>query len=248
MKYIVLSVNENQDYRYFMPLVQWSWKRIGWEVIILDTTNIIIPEGYRSDTIAQISRLYAAIHLHPNDMVMTGDIDMIALSDYWHPDPNKISCYGHDLTGHTHFPICYIAMTAKKWCDVMELKPEMGAGHCILRDLNTLPQAKEEDFYKRWFTDQDLITERLEPFKNEIVSIERGQYPNGYACGRVDRGAWSLSHSEFIDCHMHHQIHHKGNEWKFEQTLEMLYHCFPGEDFKWFIDYTLDFKKQHNQL
>ena len=36
----------------------------------------------------------------------------------------------------------------------------------IKRDLDSLPQAKDPDFYKYWFSDQDLITQRLKPFKD----------------------------------------------------------------------------------
>ena len=33
-KVIVLSVNENPIYQFTLPLVVWSWKRIGWEVMV----------------------------------------------------------------------------------------------------------------------------------------------------------------------------------------------------------------------
>jgi hypothetical protein len=126
-KYAIVSVNDNVDYLYYLPLTIWSWKRIGWEVIVfyngenndilkyvkdIITVNSIYElkpqEGYRSDTITQISRLYGTC---VNDgYLMTIDIDMLALSDYWQPNKEKITVYGHDLTGFTDYPICYIGM------------------------------------------------------------------------------------------------------------------------------------------
>jgi hypothetical protein len=177
---------------------------------------------------------------------MTGDIDMIPLSDYWKPNPNAITVWGHDLTGYSQYPICYIGMTSERWADVMRLRNHSGKidqdyNALIKRDLDRIPDAKSKDFNKYWFTDQELITESLKPFNPTIIN--RGQYPNGYARGRVDRGAWTLDHKEFIDAHLHHQIYHKGNEWKFEQTMELLCKVWPDEDWCWFEEYTNDFRK-----
>src|SRR5690606_39919737 len=54
----------------------------------------------------------------------------------------------------------------------------------IKRDLDSMPEAKSEDFEKRWYVDQDLITRRLKPFHPTIIN--RGRYPNGLARGRVE--------------------------------------------------------------
>lgn len=257
-KHVVLSVNANPDYMYFTTLTCWAWQQFGWEPIVMfqgkvpDELGMLVTgpgmkyfvsvediEGYRSDTITQISRLYAACNYNRGAYLMTGDIDMIPLSDYWKPANGKPTVWGYDLTGYTHYPICYIGMSSEYWIDVMRLKGDYN--ELIKRDLYTLPQAKDTDFYKYWFTDQDLITQRLKPFKPTIIN--RGQYPNGYARGRVDRGAWSLDHKEFIDAHLHHQIHHKGNEWKFDQTLELLRKVWPQESFDWYISYHNEFKR-----
>lgn len=193
---------------------------------------------YRSDTITQISRLYAACV--QDGYLMTGDIDMIPLSDYWQPNEGAITVWGHDLTGYGHYPICYIGMHSDKWKQVMNLDNN-DYNALIKRDLDSLPQAKSQDFMKYWFADQDLITERLKPYKPTIIN--RGQYPNGYARGRVDRGSWTLEHKDFIDAHLHHQIYHKGNEWKFDQTMDLLCKIWPDEDWQWFCDYTDEFRK-----
>jgi hypothetical protein len=255
-KYIVLSVNDNHDYLYFTPLTVWAWRKFGWEPIVFfhgkrQSIEINLPfdlniayideiDGYRSDTITQISRLYAACF--QEGYLMTGDIDMIPLSDYWKPSENEITVYGHDLTGYTHYPICYIGMPHTRWIEVMGLSSS-DYNTLIKRDLDSLPQAKDPDFYKYWFCDQDLITQRLQQTEFPVTIINRGQYSNGYARGRVDRGAWTLQHKEFIDAHLFHQLYHKGNEDKFNKTLDLLYHIWPDEDFSWFVSYTHKFRK-----
>lgn len=263
-KYIVLSVNSNPDYLYFTPLTVWAWKKFGWKPVVLWQTspntrlteiqNLVFPvnilcdvfvvdniEGYRSDTITQISRLYAACEID-DGYLMTGDIDMIPLSDYWKPKEDEITIYGHDLTGYGHYPICYIGMDSKRWVEVMGLSsPDYNA--LIKRDLDTLPQAKDPDFYKYWFCDQDLITKRLKETQFPKTIINRGQYKNGYAVGRVDRGAWTLDHKQFIDAHLFQQMYHKGREQYFEKTLDLLEKIWPEENFDWFIIYTEKFRK-----
>lgn len=266
-KYIVLSVNDNPDYLYFTPLTCWAWRKFGWEPILmyhgkennsgnelLDWWwncevnlenpifywNTIDVTGYRADTITQVSRLYAACK--EDGYLMTGDIDMIPLSDYWQPKEDEITIYGHDLTGYTHYPICYIGMDSKKWVEVMGLTSD-DYNALIKRDLDTLPQAKDEDFYKYWFSDQDLITQRLKATQFPLTVINRGQYSNGYAVGRVDRGAWTLDHKQFIDAHLFHQLYHKGNEDKFDKIIDLLEKIWPEEDWGWFIIYSEKFRK-----
>jgi hypothetical protein len=267
-KYIVLSVNDNVDYLYYTPLVCWAWEKLGWTPLVMfhGNTNInpthnllqlIIStgkvfssdfnwieniDGYRSDTITQVSRLYASQLVEQDSYLMTGDIDMIPLSDYWKPNLNNVTVYGHDLTGFGHFPICYIGMPKATWDFVMSLEPTVSIHDKMKRDLDSLPQAKDPDFYKYWFTDQDLITENLKRYgTGKIDFVNRGQYSNGFAKGRVDRGSWTLEHEHFIDAHLFQQTHH--SEEKIRKTFDLLEKVWPNEDFQWFRDYTVKFKE-----
>lgn len=266
-KYIVLSVNDNVDYLYFTPLICWAWRKFGWEPIVFyhgdrdgfdgrisdltfelagfENMHIIKSiEGYRSDTITQISRLYGSCAVQDECYLMTGDIDMLPLSDYWKPDFSKVSVYGHDLTGFGHFPICYIGAPDVAWDTFMDIAYPYDHNFFIKRDLDTLPQAKDPDFYKYWFSDQDLITERLKQYgTSKIDFINRGQGSHGYARGRVDRGngGWALDQPELIDAHLMQQTHH--SEEKIQKLYQLLEHVWPHEDFQWFKDYTVKFKE-----
>lgn len=266
-RYIVLSVNDNPEYLYYVPLTVWAWKRIGWEPIVMfNGIRNTIPidfgieyflaevdsiYGYRSDTITQVSRLYGGcLDLDSAlDYLMTSDIDMIPLSDFWQPDINKITVWGHDLTNYHNYPICYIGMTRNRWIETMNLTSS-DYNALINRDLDTMPQAKSTDFYKYWETDQDLITKRIKAVNFDKAFIDRGRYSNGLAIGRVDRGSWSLNgHADtFIDAHLHRDLYkvfkEPGNElWqkKWREHMELLHTVWPKEDFSWFVEYTKKF-------
>jgi hypothetical protein len=272
-KYIVLSVNGNPEYMFYLPLTVWAWRKFGWQPIVFyhrskksekisDLENLITEtceignseihflksiDGYRSETIAQISRLYATcvIGHSPEDYIMTGDIDMIPLSDYWDAKQFDVTVWGHDLTDYQHYPICYIGMNAWHWYCLMNISGNPGDyNEMIKRDLDSMPNAKSEDSVKRWVVDQDLITERLNSRPWAIEKIHRGVYPNGYPVGRVDRSAWTLDHPELIDCHMLRGI------WKdprhMRMTMDLLQKVWPNEDFGWLEKYTAKFNQLIN--
>lgn len=260
-KYIVLSVNENPDYLFHVPLTVWAWIKFGWEPIIFyqgdkkremyyfifnhmiyngehKDAPLNPIEGYQSETITQISRLYGSCLV--DGYIMTGDIDMLPLSDYWKPDMDKLTVWGRDLTDY-HYPICYIGAPSVVWSEIMHLSHDDYNGY-IKRDLDSLPQAKSNDKTKRWVTDQDLITERINNSSYVPERIDRGtDRRTGYPVGRIDRSNWTLDHKQFIDCHMYHGI--QNDESKFKKTLEMLHTVWPQEDFKWWINYVKEFKK-----
>lgn len=269
-KYVVISVNHNQDYQYYLPLTIWSWRYFGWTPVLmyhgdLNDTGIYSAngfeglqyyyitdiEGYRSDTITQTSRLYASAGLFNSDDVMiTGDCDMMCLSDYWHPDLKKFTVYGHDLTDFTEYPICYLAGTVKMWREIMDIRQGDSVESLMKRDMDQLPNAKSTDFYRYWSTDQQIATMRISGYDQPKEFINRGKNPNGYAVGRVDRGAWSEDHKVFIDCHMHRDLFkafypdaHPDHVKKWRQHLTMLENRFPKENWGWFVEYTKEYAK-----
>jgi len=266
-KYVVLSVNENPQYLFYMPIVIWAWRHFGWEPIIFSRQFApkSIPEnciwstfgyidkayslllfhcnqhdGYKSETIAQVSRLYGACVVDQDSYLMTSDIDMLPLSDFWKPNMKNITVWGHDLCSFNHYPICYIGMPHDKWVQVMGLT-DNDYDKLIKRDLDTQPQAKSTVNMNAWFTDQDLITAKIKATQFEKDFVNRGTYQYGHALHRVDRGSWRLDHDRFIDCHMLRDIYK--NPKHFDMTMELLRKIWPNEDFTWFKEYTEEFKR-----
>jgi hypothetical protein len=133
---------------------------------------------------------------------MTADGDMMPCSNYWHPNENEITCYGHDLTGYGHYPICYIAMNSNEWKRVMnitdgELMPQ------IESLLDKYEQASSDNWEQWWQVDQDIITEKLK--KENVNSVLRGREQRfGLALGRIDRFNWAetINTENPIDAHM----------------------------------------------
>lgn len=283
MRRIVLSVNDNPDYLFYTPLCVWAWKKFAWNPIVLfqgygtglstlvsntlSKLDIKIESGFlephshtkdswhspfRSDTITQTSRLYAASIAQQGEMVMTGDIDMIPLSDYWEPNTTKITVYGYDLTGYTEYPICYLAMIREKWLDVMDI--DSNDFNPLFRDLEANPNSKSTNFYEYWGVDQQIATQRIKASLFAKEFINRGQLPNGYATGRIDRGSWgtSIEQVEYIDAHLHRDLYkafwpdHPDRDTflkKWADNERMLAKCFPGDDFTWWTDYAKEFAK-----
>lgn len=211
-KYIVISSNQNPDYEFYVPIAKWAWKQFGWETICLRPFAL---NGFREETITQCIRLYAANYLKGNPLLMTSDADMIPLSDYWNPDPARITTYGHDLTGYVHYPMCYISMTADRWRDVMNLTGDMYAD--MKRDLEN-SKAKSLLWSEWWQVDQDIIAERLNEQvyadgweigkvhnhwgKHKVMKVDRGVEPGSHLpMGRVDRAGMKWTADAPIDFH-----------------------------------------------
>lgn len=223
-RYVVVSSNNNPDYLFFAPYVEKAWNKLGWTLVVMitdgvdpkdlklqneDTIIIKLPyiASFNDVTLAQVSRLYAANYLPKDALIMTSDMDLIPLSDYWNPSINDITIYGFDLTWRSTYPMGYIAMSGKNWKIKMGLTLNterdilMGAATHEIRS-NPFSYVSEE----RWGYDQDLITKILKPFENELTFIDRGQIKIGgadLATGRIDRYKWEESQQQetFIDMH-----------------------------------------------
>lgn len=257
-RYIILSTNDTPKYLFYTPLTCWAWRKFGWEPVIFHHQNEISNladerfalvaeqivgtdfnsledyKDYKSETITQVSRLFGACVAE--GLLMTGDIDMIPLSDYWNPGDYDITCYGRDLTDY-HFPICYIAMNTTKWEMIMDISSN---------DYNKqIAKALRHD-KNIWCLDQNLITEKLNHYGNyyesEIKRIDRGtDKRTGYPIGRVDRSHWTMQHDVFIDAHLPHDI--LTNDKSLYKVCTLLAHIWPEEDFSWFDKYYYEFKK-----
>jgi len=261
-KFVVVSINNQPKYCYYLPLIMWAWKRYGWETIVLFTEDIdygvtfktltanglwkkVNPiEGLANDTLTQVSRLYVAPFVVDDSLIMTSDADMIVLSNYFNPNPDEVTCYGRDLTDY-HYPMCFVAMNKNKWCEIMDINSKDTIEDSMNFDLLERGDAFSTNKTERWVTDQNILTEKLNAYgKDRLTLVSRGLMPNGYPVGRIDRSAWHYNHGQFIDCHAPHDI--LTNEKSYENLLELLGRAWPNEDFKWFKDYTTEFKRLVN--
>jgi len=217
-KYVVVSTNNNPDYIFFAPYIEKAWNSFGWNLFVMITddvnesdlklTNpesvvIRLPkiEGLRTESIAQAGRLYAGNYFPLDALLMTSDMDLLPLSNYWNPNENHITVYGHDLTDHTYIPMGYVAMTCEKWTQVMMLSGNTLSD--LERDLKENKQAYSEDWSEWWNADWQILTDKLSSLKSEIKFINRGRRDGScFAFGRVDRGdSMQIPIGELIDAH-----------------------------------------------
>lgn len=218
-KIIVVSTNNNPDYYFYSPYIYKAWKSYGWSVCTMITDDvdkaniksdytIVVPkmDRIRQETIAQASRLYAArfFGFSPEKYLMISDMDLLPLSDYWHPNMDEITSYGHDLTDYTVHPMGYIGMTADKWQKVMRLTEDSMSD--FKRDCDEFKDPYSDNWETFWNYDWKLLTQRLKSYEgyNKLVNIHRGRREGScYALGRIDRGDLYHIPNEpcFIDMH-----------------------------------------------
>ena len=254
---VVVSCNAHDNYLFFLPLVSWAWRKLGWDVffiLICDDINDKVKhvlthcnckyevitshiEGIRSETLSQVARLYAA-NLTDDEYFMTSDADMIPLSGCWKPSKNFTS-WGHDLTGYQHFPICYLGGSRDKWKELLNLSGDFYMD--IQRDIANHPFNKSLEPSQLWVTDQEFITEKLKDFPHE--TIDRNPY--GYfplPIGRVDRYSWdaTLLQKERIDAHL---LRPGYTYFNFTKIMDLIKECF--EISKQEEQFLMDYKNEY---
>jgi hypothetical protein len=223
---VVISTNNNPDYFFYAPYMEKAWNSFGWRLAIVVTHDVSIEDlklnpkgntiviklpnidGIRLETQAQAGRLYACNHLPENCIVMTSDMDLLPLSNYWNPSINDVTIYGYDLTWRSFFPMGYCAMSRDNWIKYLNLTGDTEKD--FLRDANDRSVKHDpysSDWSVYWDYDWDLLTTRLSPFKDQLTFIDRGQIDIAGATlakGRIDRYNWEVTQSQpepFIDAH-----------------------------------------------
>lgn len=267
-KYVILSVNENPKYLYYVPLVFWAWRHFDWvpklfssgdpwslhldlirrtfdkfhegmtaqmkQLYKFDYAQLNEIDGYKSETVAQLSRLYGACLVPDDSYLMTSDIDMLPLTaNAWRYEGHRVLSIGRDLTDY-HYPICYVGARAYVWRTFMKF---------IGNDYQSVIERDIRHQKNEWILDQDILTEKLLSYGVENINkIDRGtDKRTGYPIGRVDRSHWTLDHPKYIDAHLPHDI--LTNEKSFHNVTELLRKIWPTEDFNWYYQFHKEFKK-----
>lgn len=220
MKYAMLSSDSTLDYLALLPITCFSWSRLGYspEVILVNVPyayHKIIQKyspkntrflpfgtfpGIKDSTAAQVLRLLHPTGYAPDDIVITGDADMLVMKDIFN-DNGEICSYGFDLTGRSEIPICYVKATAMKWRELMQVKPGQSRLKEFLGEFEW--RAKSEKWEEYWSVDQQLLTSRAFAYGlDKITFIDRGHGAHGLPIGRWDRYKWDSVPDDIIDVHM----------------------------------------------
>lgn len=243
-RYVVVSTTNNPDYYFYATYIEKAWNSLGWDLCVMITegvnpldlklsnrSSVIVQlpkiEGLRDATIAQAGRLYAANYLPEDAMIMTSDIDLLPLSDYWNPSADNITVYGHDLTWYSYYPMGYVAMTGKNWKQYLSCT--MNTAIDLERDAKLTGIAYSEDWEQWWNHDWQHLTNVLKQHTDKITFINRGQVQIAgatLALGRIDRYDWEKTQEQsiLIDAHCeNNNVLHPDKLNKFLKVFEKFY-------------------------
>lgn len=259
MTYAIISATENDLYSYPLPIVVWSWYKIGIKSIVFvpksSGDKIELAKRYcdgmadfytfdceerKEATYSQTSRLFGATigGLNDNDILICGDSDLAVFSNIFEQfKDEEVRVIGADLLAPemNQFPMCFIGMPVHKWKDIFDLHNK------------TLQQALDEtvgqlqsisfrgDFwgYDQWYAHKKIVESGVNVLKNS-----RAKMPERFACYRIDRDDfyWEEKLNQpIIDAHLWRPLYTPENFNKLEKLLRYFY---PLEDFSWLIDYT----------
>lgn len=246
-KYAVISTDNNPDYYSLVPLTCLGWSKLGYiPVVILtedlssglfskycppETIYIIVAyiEGVRNSTLVQVARLYitSMIAFEDDDIIITGDSDMIVMKDIFTQDAPFVS-YGYDLTGRSETPICYLKGTSSKWKEIFGTEMIMP------------PNAYSDDWNLYWGVDQQIATSILKQYGFQwITFVDRGNDQNnkGMATARWDRYCWDFVPADIIDVHI---IRSPLHNWS--KIIDMAYTLWPDDNFDWLEEFYNEVK------
>jgi len=227
-RWAVISANDEPGYLYYAPIVTWQWRRLGYRVLLLHhghqpsshpalTTTaevggeiVELPSGPGSEqsaTYCQVSRLLAATlsdRVAPDDMLTTSDVDMLVFQAP-PATPGAITTWGHDLTAHNHYPICYVSAQAHNWLALFGLGADDSIESAMERFVARWPGYFGPP-ETRWTIDQEALTAYINewrgsgrPYVGQDRTIEPGSF---LALGRLDRYGWRYPAGAIIDCHL----------------------------------------------
>lgn len=263
----VLSTNNNPHYFFYLPIVEWLWRKFGWEVVVFKTSDCsdltlsyekegwtethIIPdiEGVKTNTLAQVVRHFASNVLPKDAYIMVQDIDLLPLKE-WNPDLNARTIYGWELTGRSFIPVHYTGMTGDKWYDIMDCTGDLKAD--MEREMKANGRAYQKDWEQYWDADWDILTQKVLKKQNLFKFVDRGMVSLGKyqsAKGRVDRcsievhadGSYHWGYTEnqpdLIDAHCENNYPASPEKWAMIRAL--LIKVF-GEIPIWMDDYVMN--------
>lgn len=263
----VISTTLDDKYFYFLPIAAYCWNKIGVDVICflpkvenwrenekitlaIDSIQLQWGGGvqieffkchsHKEATYAQCSRLYAACFEIPEDEVLiTGDIDMLVFGDYLKQKSAGFDIFGVDLTPPNQYPICYISASVKAWRDAMEIN---GRTHqqCLDDLLGSIEDQHMRGNY--WAKDQEEAFNKIS--KHGSIHLHNRAYPGTqFAMNRVDRDDhhWRERLNDgLVDAHLWRPGFSEEN---FPKILELLQFMFPSDNFTWLVEYTIKYRE-----
>jgi hypothetical protein len=259
----IISTTHDDQYLFYVPLVAWAWNKLGCDVVVItpdlgdqtdDRIELIIDTRWEQDidlhwvgftapadklaTYAQCSRLYAGCFrrlLPDEEVLIVSDADMAVFDKIYFDTAydGRIHVYGADLVPDGQYPMCYIAMTAATWRDVMDIN----LGDSMQSKLDALLGQLECEHFKGnyWCKDQETIFNLLTEGGWPVVKHNRARLPHQFATRRADRDGWpGVIPPDIIDAHLPRPGYTEEN---FAKIMKLFTTIYPNDDLKWMVDY-----------
>lgn len=253
-KYVSLSCTDNPLYSFFIPLVTWSWKKIGYDSIVFipverspqfDTAMRYSPtttrfvqlkvEPDREVTYFQCVRLYAAAlsGLNEDDTIVTSDIDMAVFGNFFDQfTDGRFHVAGHDIAPPHQYPICYLAGPVKQWREIFHIREKDTPATMLQKLLGQIQCENMRGNY--WAKDQETAYNCIVASTIKPVFHERSQPHHPTASNRADRDGWEGFKPGMIDAHLP-RPGHIGE--KYDKIVALLKAAYPHADLSWMNTY-----------
>ena len=253
----VLSATEHDFYATPLPFVVYSWAKLGVSSIVFipkgNTPKLDLAitfcflrclpfkfecEEKRIPTYSQVSRLFgAALDLHPDTVLITGDSDMCVFTNYFNElADGAIHIVGNDLTPDDQYPMCYAAMPVKKWREVMGITKSYQAHVAELIDpIEGLNIRGEQWCYDQWYLKKKITERGLD----DTVFHNRSNGENQFATQRADRDGWHFDPYNILDAHLPRPLTDDDN---FNKVYELFKIKYPHDDLSWMREYQQQYK------
>ncbi len=252
----ILSATENDLYAFPLPIVVWSWHKIGIKSVVFCPSGkklkIELAKKYcfgkaffyefnaeekRIPTFSQVSRLFgAAINSIPDsEILVTGDSDLCVFNGVLNVISNddSIQVVGYDLTPIDQYPMCFIKMTAKDWREVLNInKTYQEHISELINPIEGINIRGEQWNYDQWY-----IKKKLDKSGKNVGLVNRSNGITQFAQNRVDRDDtnWKRYLNEnLIDAHLWRLGYTDEN---FSNILELMTTMYPNDNFDWLVNY-----------
>lgn len=255
----LISVDLNDDYLFLIPIVCKSWHLQNFDVEVFINgyhpkcdivqkyakpawcsgvnAELKIYSDKNPNLYTQVVRLYMPRPYEPYAYLIISDADMFIASSFLYRDFDKINVFGHDLTGRSQIPMCYVGMTREKWGRVMQYRSD----YQIEIDVDKYGKRHSDNWYEAWGVDQDIITGKLQEYGySNINFIDRGhdQSNSGLPMGRWDRFNWKKPQTEIHDVHLPRMPMQTEN---FKLIEQMCNEIYPDTDWSWLNTYRNEY-------
>lgn len=261
MSLAILSSTHDPMYQFFIPIVAYSWQKLGYYPFIFTPPKNDINESKRlvlalkymrgsatlgtiecnkesAATYMQSARLCggAIKRVQDDEQIVVGDIDMAVFA----PPPvadNQFCIFGADLVPQGQLPMCYISAPKRLW------RQHFTQGRSVQQTLQAwLGDVQCENMRGNyWAFDQEKAYNTIMSTNPRLIN--RARQGTQFAENRIDRddAYWEERLSiDIIDAHLWRPGYTEENAQKIAKLFEYMYQ---DNRHDWIIEYAEKYRK-----